>query len=104
MVLSGTGITAGTKIVGWNNSSGSYGGAGIYYVDTPQVVASGSYTGTLTVSVGQIFTSPTTISGTGVAQLPNSYVTRIFGSIQPVYSTSTYSMQISFNGNFGQSS
>lgn len=45
MTLSGTGVTANTKIVGF--VSGTYGGVGVYTVDTSQEVLSTSITGTL---------------------------------------------------------
>lgn len=45
MTLTGTGVTAGTKIVGF--VSGTYGGAGVYTVDTSQEVASVSMTGSM---------------------------------------------------------
>mgnify|MGYP000048804167 FL=1 len=45
MVLTGTGVTAGTKIIG--QLTGSTGGAGTYLVDTSQTVASTSITGTV---------------------------------------------------------
>ena len=45
MTLSGTGVTAGTKITAF--VSGTYGGAGVYTVDTSQEVASTTITGNL---------------------------------------------------------
>lgn len=45
MILSGTGVTAGTKITAF--VSGTYGGAGVYTVDTSQEVASTTITGNL---------------------------------------------------------
>lgn len=67
--LSGTGVTAGTKVS--NQLSGTAGGIGTYAVDTSQVVASTTVTeayGTMTVSGGVTgaFAVGQALSGTGV--------------------------------------
>lgn len=81
-LLTGTGVTAGTQIQNQlSNTTGSNGGAGTYAINTAQLVASETMTGTYgiltlagsnasgTFSVGQSLTGGTTSVGTQIWQL-----------------------------------